>query len=447
MERKKILFFEKHNTGIYYYRILTPAIHLDEHYSKYFDVEINNKLDIEDEEVAIEYFSQFDIIQIHQFFHPNLEYNNKIFTTLKEKGVKIVVDIDDYWFLDKSHPLYESYKENNTAKVTIDSINLADYVTTTTESLANEIKLIKTNDNVLVVENAIDINIMNQFQDNRVDDDVVRIVYLGGSTHKKDVELLDGLVNMLNGDYSTKGKFKFINVGWDVGEGVYDLIFNKELLQELQDNKLLTNKMLKQIRISNGNIYSIEGIPEELINKYDGVHFDYKKRDLTLEEIPYYHYEKIFTDDYRNIKDEEYLKYLKKYIKEEYKGKKNDYERIWTEPTNRYAKILDYADIVLAPLVDSHFNSMKSPLKLLEAWSRKLPVVCSNVEPYNIYGKHMENCILVRNKRKYWFKEMKKLILDKNLRKKIGNNLHKEYSKKYTLDKINKKRYELYENI
>lgn len=448
MKRKKILFFEREKSGIYYYRILTPAVHLDKNYQDYLDIEINDSLNIDDEEIALEYFSKFDLIQIHQFFHPNFDYNKKIFNFLKEKGVKVVLDIDDYWYLDKTHPLYKIYNENKFADVTIFSMMSADYITTTTERLRDEINLLVGKDNVVVLENSIDATIMNQFEDNNVEkNEVVVIGYLGSSIHLKDVELLDGLVNRLNADYQTKGKFKFLNVGWDIGNGSYELIFNKELLKELKERKLLNDRMLKQISKSKGDINSINNIPSDLLLKYKGVYYDYKQRPLDKEEIPYYHYEKIFTDNYRAIEDDEYLKYLKKYVNEKYIGKKSNYERIWTEPYNKYAKILDNVDVVIAPLVESHFNSMKSPLKMVEAWTRKLPVVCSDVAPYNDYGEHMLNCILVKNKPKFWFKEIKRIILDEKLRREIGNNLYEDFKDKFTLDIVNKKRFELYENI
>ena len=36
-----------------------------------------------------------------------------------------------------------------------------------------------------------------------------------------------------------------------------------------------------------------------------------------------------------------------------------------------------------------------SNLKQVECWTRKLPIVCSDIPPYSVHGKHMENCMLV----------------------------------------------------
>ena len=75
---------------------------------------------------------------------------------LKKLGIKVVIDIDDYWMVDPSHSLYTYFKESNLDKTIIECLRLADYVTTTTPILANIIKPI--NKNVIVLENTINSN-------------------------------------------------------------------------------------------------------------------------------------------------------------------------------------------------------------------------------------------------------------------------------------------------
>ena len=113
------------------------------------------------------------------------------------------------------------------------------------------------------------------------------------------------------------------------------------------------------------------------------------------------------------------------------------------------SSVLDETDIVLAPLEDNEFNTKKSNLKQIECWSRKLPIVCSDMVPYNVEGRHMENCILIptdkaKNPKKYWAKYLKKLILDADLRKKLGEQLYEDFHEKYHLASITKKRVEFY---
>lgn len=444
----KVLFFNNDETGVNYFRTLTPAIHFDSLYGDQFTIEINKDFNPSSEK-GIEYMKGFDIIHFHQSFVPDLLLSAKIFNDLKKSNVKTIIDIDDYWKLDRSHPKYEFFKQNNISKLIEFNIISSDYVTTTNDFLKDEIKSITKRDNVFILENSIDPDKFEQFKDNKTNSHVVRIMYLGGATHFQDLLQLEGVVNMLNCDIETKNKFKFINVGWDVGKGTYDLVLKESVINKLKKNNFWNNQTIKKIKKCDGNLNNINSIPKSILEEFNGEFFDKKNRAFKLDEIPYYHYEKILSDNYRIIKDQEYLQYLKKYNKEKYDNC-NGYERRWTEPSNRYAFNLNDADIVIAPLKDTKYNNMKSPLKLVECWSRRLPVVCSDVKPYNVDGVHMDNCVLIPDKinnNKYWYKYLKMLILDGELRNRIGNRLYDTFCEKYHMNTVSKKRYELYKSI
>ena len=67
--------------------------------------------------------------------------------------------------------------------------------------------------------------------------------------------------------------------------------------------------------------------------------------------------------------------------------------------------------------------------------------------PYNIDGRHMENCVLIpteKNARKYWQKYLKKLILDADLRKQLGEQLYEDFKDEYNLATVTKKRADFY---
>ncbi|MFW6246599.1 MAG: hypothetical protein ACOC22_00285, partial [bacterium] len=105
-----------------------------------------------------------------------------------------------------------------------------------------------------------------------------------------------------------------------------------------------------------------------------------------------------------------------------------------------------------APLADNKFNRMKSNLKQVECWTRKLPIICSDIPPYNVDGKHMQNCILIplkpneKHAHKNWKKYLKKLILDADLRKRLGEQLYEDFKEKYNLKNVTEKRAEFYLN-
>lgn len=449
-DKIKILFFNKNKTGVNYFRTLTPAVHLNKNYSNDFYIDINSDFDTTTDD-GLEYMKKFNIVHYHTSLSPITSMMIKISNELKNNNVKLIMDIDDYWELDRNHPKFFLSKKNNLKSSILTNLKIADYVTTTTELFAKEIRKITGKDNVFVLPNAIDPEIMHQFENNKSNlyNGIVKIMYLGGSTHLKDLEQLEGVANMLNADNKTKGKFMFFNVGWDMRGEKREIIFNQNLRRELEKIGLWTQNNVKKIINSNGDISKLKFIPEYLINSFKNNIFVENKRGFKPDEIPYYYYEKIFTDNYKIIDDKDYLNWLKTYSNGYYPNE-TKYARRWTKPVNEYAYNLNDADVVIAPLLNTKFNNMKSPLKMVECWSRKIPVVCSDVPPYNIVGKHMYNCLLIPDKpnnKKYWYRELKKLILDENLRKEIGENLYNDFSKKYHLDVVNQKRVELYKNI
>ena len=141
---------------------------------------------------------------------------------------------------------------------------------------------------------------------------------------------------------------------------------------------------------------------------------------------------------------------MNKYDKNVVFPNEGNYGRRWTQKVNVYAKVLNETDIVLAPLDNNMFNTMKSNLKQVECWSRKLPIICSDIAPYNVEGRHLENCVLVpekSNSSKFWAKYLKRLILDSDLRAKLGNQLYEDFKTKYNTPDATNIRSEYYKSI
>jgi glycosyltransferase involved in cell wall biosynthesis len=453
MSEKKIrvLFFNRDRAGVNYYRTLTPAMEIDNVAPENFHVEVVDNLDFKDPE-TIEHLKTFDIINYHRQLVPDNNQMLRIKNELKSAGVVLVMDIDDYWLLEKSHPYYRLTMENRLHELVLFNLKTADYITTTSQLMADEIKKVTQKDNVSVLYNSINPEWMGQFSNNWSPDPDgrVRITYMGGSSHSKDIEQLRGVTNVLSSDPELKDKFKIILAGWDTQGTTTEITFNKALGDELRAMGLWDTNMVSAINASMGDINKVKRIPEHLRERYKDEMFKMNKRDITSEESAYWQYEKILTNDHRIIKDGDYTKWLMNFDRSETYPNEGVFGRRWTQKVNRYATVLDETDIVLAPLEDTKFNRMKSNLKQVEAWSRKLPVVCSDMAPYNVDGVHMKNCILIptkKNAHKYWKKELKKLILDADLRKKIGENLYDDFSEKYNLENVTKKRIEFYNQI
>jgi len=444
----RILFYNLDGAGVNYFRTQTPAQELQRNHSDEFFVEINPELDFNDPKL-IDYLKSFHIIHYHRQFLGDPKQMEQLAAELRKSGTILIVDIDDYWELHKKHPFYAMAIERKMHIPILENLKIADYVTTTTDIFANEIRKVTGKDNVEVFYNSVDPLWMKQFQNNwKPDPDGrVRITYMAGSSHMGDVEQLQGVFNVLHNDWQLKDKFKVILAGWDTEGNTTDITFNQEFGAELQRLGLWTVQNVKIINKTRGNVDMIPGIPQYLRDKYRGKVFNSEQRDIKSEESVYLIYEKLLTDNHNNIEDKDYLQWLMNFERNVNYENEGNYARRWTQKANIYAKVLDETDIAIAPLADNSFNRMKSNLKQVECWTRKLPVVCSDIPPYNVDGRHMENCVLIPNEKnahKYWVKYLKRLILNEDLRKQLGEQLYEDFKEEYNLANVTKKRADFY---
>jgi len=110
----------------------------------------------------------------------------------------------------------------------------------------------------------------------------------------------------------------------------------------------------------------------------------------------------------------------------------------------QYMDMYNYADIVLIPLEDSEWHACKSNLKILEAAAKRLPVICSNVAPYNM---DVDAPVLWVNNQKDWFRYINLLTNNPSLRENLGNELYAWATKRYNFQEINQQRYDAYKSI
>jgi hypothetical protein len=167
--------------GVTLYRSLLPHASIlkyePEHHVKFVD----NLIMLKDEELA-----EHDILQMSYSMYDKFDVERA-----KRLGLKVVIDVDDYWMVDRFHELYDNFKENDRAKIVIEIIKQADAITTSTELLAEKIKLFK--DVLSVLPN-------NLMEDNFVAPKVNPTPYLawiGGSNHTSDMFEIQHLVKTL----------------------------------------------------------------------------------------------------------------------------------------------------------------------------------------------------------------------------------------------------------
>jgi hypothetical protein len=112
-----------------------------------------------------------------------------------------------------------------------------------------------------------------------------------------------------------------------------------------------------------------------------------------------------------------------------------------------YARVTEYmgaytdSDISVIPLVDNKFNAMKSNLKVLETASKKNPAIVSMVNPYLDMPVHYVKS------QKDWYKHIRDLVSDADMRKESGQKLFEFCQKKYNFEEINLDRKYIYSKL
>jgi glycosyltransferase involved in cell wall biosynthesis len=405
MSKIRILAVPPDTHGVGKYRILDPFKYIGDNFSQDFHVDIS--FDVENND---EFFKNYDIVVFHSFIHKtNHEDTIRRIKYLKSQGIKVIMDIDDFWSVDQKHPMFNQIKQNQLPRKKVDMMKMVDYVTCTTDFFANTIRRKLNIKNVTVFPNAINPN-ESQFQPKPTKSERIRFGWLGGSTHLHDLELLREGVSLITSQFDNS---QFVLCGFD----------------------------------TRGNITEINSKTGERRN-----------RPIQPKETVWYKYEQIFTDNYKSI-DEDYKNRLMEFTDidgSESKDKK--YVRVWTQPIGKYAENYNLFDISLAPIVSSEFNSNKSQLKIIEAGFHKKPIIASENMPYTIdlttsfkEGKFLNtgNSLLVpENKNhKMWYKHMKLLIENPSMIEDLGNRLYETVKDKYSLVTVSKNRVEFFKSI
>ena len=165
------------------------------------------------------------------------------------------------------------------------------------------------------------------------------------------------------------------------------------------------------------------------------------------QESVWCEYERIFTDGYRNVSNE-HKEFLGRFIQTDDPFTSEPYRRMWTRDIKHYATHYSNVDVLIAPLKENAFNMYKSELKEIECGFTNTAFIGQDFGAYTINlkpmiekgGKVNENgtALLVPTSKnhKLWAKYINKLANDKDMLKKLQNNLHDFVVENYSLDKI-----------
>ncbi len=401
-EKIRVLVIPSDYSGVSKFRSTDPHVMLQELYPDDFHVDIDYQPKVND----VNFWKQYQIVHIHRNIGHSYEQTLQIMDMLKSFGIKVIVDLDDYWLPTKEHPIHSLILQHKIHIKIIENLKKADYVTTTTDVFADEIR--KYNKNVVVFPNAVNPD-EKQFNQPTLESDRVRVGWLGGSSHASDLKLLDGFISK---NSSINDQIQYVLCGFDLRGQVTEI--NQQTGQQRQ-------------------------------------------RDILPHETVWSKYESIFTNNYKNV-DENYRKYLMEFKNEPYQSDNTlPYKRVWTQPVDTYAGNYSTFDISLAPIKNHIFNRMKSQLKVIEAGFYKKALIASNVGPYTIDLKNSikngifveGNALLVNehNNHSDWAKYIKKLVQNPNLIKDMGEKLYETVKDTYKLQNVTKTRSEFYKSI
>lgn len=333
----KIIGLTSQNSGVGYHRLLLPISYMPKKFAYFTDTLTQNVLE-----------EGYDILLINRVVH-NLTLED-VLDIRNKYNMKLVIDIDDFWFLDPYHFAYDDYPSQKV----IDHIRAADLVTCTNERLWQEIKPI--NPKVEILPNALPYG-EDQYVNIKTESDKIRFVHTGSITHDRDIELLRNPMKRVWGDKSVTDKAHFTICGYNDTDDFTKSIWHK-MISDFTCGLKLPSSIVKNL------------------------------------------------------------------------------------PVTQYMNFYTNADCSLVPLLPTRFTSMKSNLKILEAAATKIPVICSNVPPYD----DAPHAIKI-NKQPDWYASIKKVVSDSIYRKEMGEANAEWCMEHFNLFKWNETRLHLYQSL
>lgn len=399
--------------GSSYHRQVTPHAHLSKKYMDQFEVLFFESFD----HITDDDFKRLKLIQFHRLFGkvipPTMEWTGTaIMEKCKIHGIATILDLDDHWVIPPDIPAHGTYEYLGLTKRIVESMNMADHITTTTTYLADEIceASDKMHDEVTVLKNSINQDI-DQFRPKPqvLNENFIRVGWLGSESHAQDIASIKESLKRIHKDKDIRKKMQLVFGGFSMNEN------------NLTRLALMPNGELRPQRIKSYETY-------------------------------YGLMERCFTDEFRILRGKDYLPYLEylgKYVNDENPiSKTMPYRRIWWKDVTKYMETYDEMDVVIIPMRDTPFNRAKSELKLIEAAFFGKAVIVSRVYPYtNICGEGVTLDVKPGMEYQEFHTQLRKLVLDPSEIRRLGTNLRREVIQHYNMDVVNHDRAELYKEV
>lgn len=169
-------------SGINYHRLIVPLLRLRERglIGLHFIESLTELKDRDLDKVDNLLISRKLSVTNHKEFRKMLD----------DHGVRLILDNDDYWKLNKDNPawqLYEVYYGPDIKK----TVRIADVIWTPNKYLARQMRHINPTADVQFVNNAIDLNEKQWANQRKTSGSDLRFGYLGAAAHTNDIKLID----------------------------------------------------------------------------------------------------------------------------------------------------------------------------------------------------------------------------------------------------------------
>lgn len=98
----------------------------------------------------------------------------------------------------------------------------------------------------------------------------------------------------------------------------------------------------------------------------------------------------------------------------------------WIRDNNRW-------QFGIIPLKNTNFNEKKTYIKFLDYAALGIPAICSEIDPYSEIVRDGQNGLIIKNDVESWYRAIKKMIEDADLREKLATNAFQTLVEKHIL--------------
>jgi len=136
MSKIRVLVIPSDTSGVGKFRSVDPHVKLQNMYPDEFHVDINYQPNVND----INFWKNYQIVHFHRNIGQDYDSCPKLIKMLQSMGIVVIGDVDDYWLPTKEHPIHQLIVQNKLHEKIVNNLKVCDYVITTTEIFANEIR-------------------------------------------------------------------------------------------------------------------------------------------------------------------------------------------------------------------------------------------------------------------------------------------------------------------